>query len=331
MRKLMSLVIAGLMLITAVMPAPASASAVANVSEEILDKYLIDAGYSQSFIDAIDTTEKMHLYEGQYVFESKGEVHGIFTENHHIEYSFNDDGSINIDDDNLEEFNKLIKNSNEVKKIVSHSELVSSSGEVPTVALIQERTSDIQGLPQEIALKALSNWSAEITCSHKSYINGIARKHLTYNWKWSYNPVWTLTDKVAMAWSGNFAAEVKSIYWTYNKHIAFTGSRVHRDFNYGKGYGYDDIDCNAGVGKSIDIKGTLPGSIDKYHFGTLSADLTKVTNTNSREMAKGKYFHARIFSNLSLSFSQKGPSIGVSSGKNYEGSSDSSVNFWATK
>jgi hypothetical protein len=331
MRKLMSLVIAGLMLITAVMPAPASASAVANVSEEILNQYLIDAGYPQSFIDAIDTTEKMHLYEGQYVFESMGEVHGIFTENHRIEYSLNDDGTINIDNDNLEEFNKLIRDSNEVKKIVSHLELASSSGEVPTVDLIQERINEIQSLPHETALRSLVNWSAEITCSHKSYKDGVAKKHLTYRWKWSYDPVWKLTDKVAMAWSGNFTAEPKSVYWSYGKRIIYPNLEQKYEV-VGRGYGYDDYNCNAGVAKAINLKGRNPLYVDMYHSGILSADLTKVTSTESRESAIGRYYHTQILAGLSLSFSSTGPSISVSSSLGqYEQSSDSAVAFWVTK
>ena len=331
MKKIVSLCLAVLMLMASAMPASASGIDSARVSEEILDQYLIGAGYPSSFISEIDISEKLHLFEGQYSFESSNEVYGIFTEQYHIEYKLNDDGTIGIDYHDSNEFIKLISDSEEIEKILLSQEMVSSSGRIETNDLLQEKINDIQELPQEAAIRALSNWSARITCSHKSYTNGVAKKHLTYSWKWSYAPTWTLTDKVAMAWSGDFTAEPSTIYWTYKKNVGFTGSQVHVNYYDESGYGYDDYNPNAGCAKAIDIKGTVPGTYNRYHAGTLSADITKVTSTDSRESAIGRYYHKKVTPGLSLSFSKSGPSISVSAGSNYDQSSDSAAAFWAIR
>lgn len=330
MKKIVCLCTIFLMMVAVTIPAFASESVRTKVPEQSLDQYLIEAGYPISFISEIDTVEKLHLYEGQYSFESSNDIQGVFTENYHIEYRLNSDGTINIDPDDSDEFIKLMNNSEEIKKILLSQNMVSSLGRMTTIDSLQERISEIQELPQEAALKSLSNWRASITCSHKSYTNGVAKKHLTYSWKWSYAPTWTLTDKVAMAWSGNFTAEPRTIYWTYKKNVGFTGSQIHVNYYDESAYGYDDYDCNAGCAKGIDIKGTVPGTYNRYHAGTLSADITKVTDTNSRESAIGRYYHKKITPGLSLAFSQTGPSISVSAGSNYDQSKDSATAFWAT-
>lgn len=97
---------------------------------------------------------------------------------------------------------------------------------------------------------------------------------------------------------------------------------MHSSFN---------IDGNVGSAKAIGIKGTVPGTYNRYHAGTLSADITKVTSTNSRESAIGRYYHKKVTPGLSLSFSKTGPSISVSAGSNYDQSSDSAVAFWAIR
>jgi hypothetical protein len=179
-------------------------------------------------------------------------------------------------------------------------------------------------------LSSLSNWTASIICSHISYSGGVARKNLTYTWKWEYSPVWALTDKVAMAWSGSFTAEPSTIHWTYKHRVGYTGSSVYGYQTNTSGYGYDDYNPGAGVGKGINITAPLGGSYTQFHTGTLSVDITKATSANSRESAVGRYYHKQIFPSMSLSFSESGPSISVSGYTGtYDQSSDSAVAFWA--
>lgn len=164
----------------------------------------------------------------------------------------------------------------------------------------------------------------EFVAKEKTHLN----KQVGLN---SGSPAWTLTDKVAMAWSGGFTAEPSSIAWTYTRRVTYTGTpKVYTDIPT-SGKGYDDYNPGAGCAKAIDIKGPTAGSSNKYHKGSLTADLTKRTSDNTRESAVGRYYHKHIFPGISLSFSATGPSISVSSyNGTYDQSSDSAVAFWAT-
>ena len=299
-----------------------------NISSDAIDQYLINAGYSAEFINSIDSVVKSKLYNGQYSFESEDTVYGILTEDYNIQYSLNENGAICINDSDVQSLKKLVQQENVVNKILQEKTL---SANTTAYFTSQISADDVKNMSISAVLQSLSNWSASIICSHRAYGNGIAKKYLTYSWKWSYAPVWTLKDKVAMAWSGNFTAEPESIYWTYKKNVGFTGTQVHTDYISESGYGYDDYNPNAGCGVDIDIKGTITGTYNRYHSGTLSAELTKATSSLTRESAIGRYYHKKIINGLSLSFSASGPSISVTSGSNYDQSSDSAVAFWSTK
>ena len=52
------------------------------------------------------------------------------------------------------------------------------------------------------------------------------------------------------------------------------------DYFNENGFGYDDYDCNAGCAKGIDIRGSIPGTYNRYHKGTLSAEIRKTTAVN---------------------------------------------------
>ncbi len=301
----------------------------AEPSTKVVVQYLLDAGYSMDFIEAIDDTVRLKLYEGQYTHESTTKTYGVFTEDYQVEYTLSDDGAIVIDDENVRIFEHILGEDSLVEKILTDKAM--DVGSRTEAAVPKNEIQKVEAMPVEQAILALSNWTASITCSHRSYSGGVARKYLTYTWKWEYAPSWTLTDKVAMAWSGDFTAEPNTIYWTYKKNVGFTGSDVYVDYINENGYGYDDYNPNAGCAKGINIRGTIAGTYNRYHTGTLSAQMTKVTSTNSRESAIGRYYHQRIsLSGLSLSFSKSGPSIGVSAGFNYDQSSDSATAFWAT-
>lgn len=332
LKGLMSLVLSLMLVASSGLTAFAAEDKAPNLAAEpstkVVIQYLLDAGYSMDFIEAIDDTVRLKLYEGQYTYESTTKTYGVFTEDYQAEYTLNDDGSIVINDENIRIFEHILEEDSLVEKILADKTMNVGSRTETTVP--ESEIQKVEAMPVEKAIKALSNWSASITCSHQSYSGGVVRKYLTYTWKWEYSPIWTLTDKVAMAWSGDFTAEPSTIYWTYKKNVGFTGTQIYTDYINESGYGYDDYNPNAGCGVGINIRGTISGTYDRYHTGTLSAQITKTTNTNSRESAIGRYYHKQITPGLSLSFSKSGPSISVSAGSNYDQSSDSAVAFWAT-
>lgn len=293
-------------------------------AEGDVEGYLLSAGYPLSFIRDIDETQKRDLFENKCTFESQEITYGIFTEDYNISYRLSDNGNVIMDEANKAAYHELLRNRDLVNKIIA------DKAESMQMAKNTVSAAEINRMPENASILSLSNWTASITVSHTSYSNNISKKKLTYNWKWSYAPIWTLTDKVAVAWSGDFTAEPSTIYWTYKKNVGFTGSQLHMDYIDESGYGYDDYDCNAGCAKGIDIRGTIAGTYNRYHKGSLSLTLTKNTSTNTRESAIGRYYHKEITPKLSLSFSKSGPSISVSSGSMYDQSSDSAVAFWAT-
>lgn len=297
-----------------------------ELTTDILDEYLYNAGYPSNIIDDLDYETKLHFYEDGYSYESCETTYGIFTEEYNVEYEVDRNGNVQMDQENKAELKALLEDETAVNKIIEDK--VKATEDDVVANLPQKLFLDGE---QSAELLSLSNWSASMVCSHKSYSGRVAKKNLTYNWKWSYSPTWTLTDKVAMAWSGNFTAEPSSISWSYTRRVGFTGaSGVYQDIPT-SGKGYDDYNPGAGIAKAIDIKGPLAGSYIKYHKGSLSTDITKTTSTNSRESAVGRYYHTRILPGLSLSFSATGPSISVSSSSgSIDQSKDSAVAFWTT-
>lgn len=342
MKKALCLLICAMFIIS--MSSPVFAETISTEPMEIeMDSYLLNAGYSPEFISSLDIEMKTRFYEGGYQYESSGISYGIYTEDYQIEYSVDSLGNIIMSDEEIAELKDFLGNSEAVNKVLN-DKLASEENSLDIVgsddlAVLQQtidtssmiNSIDSGSIPADIM--TLTNWTAEITCSHVSYnsVTKVTRKNLTYRWQWSYSPFWTLTDKVAMAWSGGFTGEPETAYWTYVKRVhILSGGGVYLNIT-DNGYGYDDYNPNAGVAKGIDITSTSAGSALKYHSGTLTIDLTKVTSENSRESAVGRYYHKQILPSLSLSFSETGPSISVSNYTGiYDQSPDSACAFWAT-
>ena len=341
MKKILSFIFSLAMFLSISAPALAD-SLDTKPSDAEIYRYLIDAGYSEEFIEALDDELRLEYYNGQYQFESVGTTRGIFTEDHKVEFSVNDSGKIVIDEQNLRNLEAFLNDKASVEKVLeskSNADEIYALCSGTSNAIISADDADninasaiinaveIGEIPVEIM--KLTNWKASLTCSHISYKNKVTKKKLTYTWKWSYDPTWELTDKVAMAWSGRFASEESTVYWTYlSRYRYFEG----KEGTYsGKGYGHDEFTPNVGVAMGIDIR-TLPlTSTTLYHSGTLSTTLTQTKTTNTRESAVGRYYHTEINAVLTLTFSSA-PSISVSNfAAVYDKSTDSAVTFWATK
>lgn len=311
----------------------------AETSDDEVVAYLVEAGYPMDVIEKLDEETRIRFYDGQYTYQSSNTTYGIFTEEYRVEYTIDESGRISIDNDNLQILESLLEDTAVVEKILidkanadeSTTAMVSTNAIEPRATFeIDAIESAISAGEQPIELLSLSNWSATMVCSHDSYEDGVARKNLTYTWTWEYDPMWVLTDKVAMAWSGGFTAEPETIYWSYTKRVGYTGALGVYTNSTDNGYGYDDYNPGAGVAKAIDITDPLAGTYIVHHTGTLSADITKTTDVNSRESCVGRYYHMRILPGISLSFSSTGPSISVSSSSgSYDQSSDSADAFWA--
>lgn len=343
MKKILSFVFSLLMFLSISAPALAD-SLDTKPSDAEIYRYLIDAGYSEEFIEALDDELRLEYYNGQYQFESVGTTRGIFTEDHKVEFSVDDSGKIVIDEQNLRNLEAFLNDKDSVERVLTCKEeadetfaLSSATGDavlsaddvddINTNAIIN--AVEIGEIPIEIM--KLTNWYGSIICSHVSYNKktNVVTKKLTYTWKWSYDPTWELTDKVAMAWSGDFAAEPSTIHWTYySRYRYFTGTE---NAYTGRGYGYDQYTANTGIDKSIDIRTPPLTSTTLYHRGTLSTTLTKVAKQEDRQSAVGSYFHKEILADIVLKLSKK-PDVTVSTYAGvYDRAPDSAVAFWTKK
>lgn len=343
MKKIICFILSMVMLLGLSFTAFAESVDVEASANEIYN-YLCEAGYPADIIASLDDNTRLRYYEGQYQYESSSTSYGIFTEDYNVEYSINANGEVVIDEENLSSLEALLKDTNTVTKIISDKAVASETSAIslsvntvtPNVNEMNFNSIEkaINAGKTPIELASLSNWTGKIVCSHISYNSStkVAKKNFTYTWKWEYSPVWTLTDKVAMAWSGGFTAEPSTIYWSYVKRsrpLTSGGIQYNTTTN---GYGYDDYNPNAGVAKGINITCASGGSAVVYHSGTLSTEVTKVVTTESRESAVGCYYHTKILPSLSLSFSKTGPSISISSKSGVvDKSSDSAVAFWSMK
>lgn len=129
--------------------------------EDVLDQYLIESGYSQRFIDAIDETIKLRLYEGQYVHQSTGTTYGVFTEEYQVAYTLNDNGTIAIDDENLNEFERLLEDRTIVERIIDSNE--SKAHLITSLEGFDLDVKTVQAMPIETALRTLTKVTNEKT------------------------------------------------------------------------------------------------------------------------------------------------------------------------
>lgn len=285
-------------------------------NELVFDRYLIESGYPKDIVDLMDLDTKKEYYEGKYKFESINRTSGVFTENNKLEYKVDQGGKPILTESNNLKLQNLLSNKDEVNKILDEN----------------GSTELIKRLDKQSTLAALKNWESNLICSQISYKDRVSKKKLLYLWKWKYAPVWTLTDKVAIAWSGGFTANQNAIRWSYNAGLTETTGYNNFVKSY-KGTTYSDYTPSSGVGVDIDIK-KFPGYRVRYHSGSLSATIRKRTSFRQSYAAVGTYYHARVRSGLALGFSagKDTVSIGITwqgVSTYYDKAKDTGCQFWS--
>lgn len=316
-----------------------ASAAEANPTDEEILQYLVDAGYSMDVIECMDDAMRLQFYERGYYYQSSTTTHGVFTEEYQVTFSVNDNGTISLDEANRQELIQLLQDEEAVEKIL-HDKALSATNNVAMAdevvynenALnVGELNAAIIGGDAPIELMELSNWSGSLVVSHVSYNTSthVSTKSILYSWTWEYDPMWNLTDKAAIAWSGGYTADPESIRWAYVRRVGYVGSTLETDLVGSSGQGYDDYNPGAGVAKAIDIIGPLAGTVMINHRGSLVVEISKVATTESLESAVGRYYHTRLLDGLELGFSSSGPSIAItSSSGSVDKSSDSADEFW---
>ena len=299
-----------------------------TADEEVLE-YLLDAGYPQEIIDTLDEDLKLKFFEQRQTYESSDTTYGIMTEEYYISYQVDSDGEILIDNANLAQLDALMAEQSTVEKILSDkNQAVLSEGDTlqsqalkaeltaaASAASVQETESasvfapmlteeqaqfvdNMQEVEPAAALATLSNWYASISINQRV---GADKKGIVYTWTWKYRPLATDIDKVAIAWSGDFAFRLSSVYWEYEVNVTksvydyslCTQTPVD-DFKYetlNQSYGYDENLLNCGVSKDIDIIEYYDDATNNcrwystVHFGVLYVESS---NSSGSSTASGE-------------------------------------------
>lgn len=155
--------------------------------------------------------------------------------------------------------------------------------------------------------------------------NGQQHFYVASNWQWLVNPVWKMSDRVGLAWSGTLEADQSSLnsyYVTSNPYgCGFTFRQTAPQFQSpGSGFGYViDIRTSYGSCTGLDQhSGWIEGTIYKYVHNSQQWAGTVVS----------KYYHQELcFAGGSLGFDKDGPSISINGTLCYNESNQPGANF----
>lgn len=338
-----------------------SAFAYSAITEETIDSHLMERGVPEIAVQKIPFDLKKQVFLDNSKLDIGEPAYGVFTDKYKVEYTL-ENGQVIMDSQSREQLHALLNDEEELANVMLSKDRADSKQvaqissnartEKEMVAehksevssYLEENLNEIQSLQEmsdDAVVMTLRNWESTILCIHVSYDEeSVSRKVLMYSWDWNYQPFYTLTDKVGMAWSGNFTAEVNPITHPYGFAWIYQGHTMYDNEYYNaEGYNSTESDPNVGIGTAIDIKSFYYKSpFISYevirHKGLLLVNLRKVVERESSESAVGSYFHKYVAINVNggLSFSQGvAPSISISWEHNYDKAPDAMTDFWAMK
>lgn len=319
------------------------------ITEEQIDAFLAEQGVPKIAIQKLPFDLKKRIYLGESQVEVGEPTYGVFTDDYKVEYTL-ENGQVVMDEQSRAQLQKLLNDEEAVANVLLSNEQAEAGQPVRLAANVRteqdamaarkaevgtylranrDEFQRLKELPVKVALRSLQNWESGIVCIHISYSNPISQKLLMYTWEWRFCPAHTLTDKVAMEWSGGFSAEADTFGYLYQTYADID----HDWLIYETGGGYTEYKPNTGIGTDIDIKSWYNLAMISRHVGILAVALTKSTTDNSRESVVGRYYHKCIALSPSgsLSFSSVGggASISISWSYGYDPAPDAADNFWA--
>lgn len=314
-----------------------------------MDAFLVEQGVPKIAIQKLPFDLKKRIYLGESQIEVGEPTYGVFTDDYKVEYTL-ENGQVVMDQQSRAELRKLLNDEEAVANVLLSNEQAERGQPIRLAANVKteqdamdarkaevgtylranrDEIQHLKGLPVEAALRSLQNWESGIVCIHISYSNPVSKKLLMYTWEWRFCPAHTLTDKVAMAWSGGFSAEADTFAYLYQGY-ADTDPNLLVFESSGS---YTAYEPNVGIGTDIDIKSWYNLMMISRHVGLLVVALTKSTTNNSRESVVGRYYHKciTVSPSGSLSFSPGGggASISISWSYAYDPAPDAADNFWA--
>lgn len=226
----------------------------------VVDEYLLDAGYPQEDINRMPDDVKNNLYDEKCTLQSVDTCYGIKTDKYNITYKLDENGDIEIDDENINKLGQFVNDKNEIAKVLYYKEenaiaddgmiedpqpdstnvsaiqIAASSrdsGESEIESYYSKYSTKVDALMMEDPITVLSsstNFTSSLYISHVSFNSSTKRleKKITYYWDWDYDPVQKQKDKIGIAYSKGFEIIQSSAYASYSvratKHYQGVGS-----------------------------------------------------------------------------------------------------------
>ena len=297
-------------------------------------QYLWDQGFPHEVVETLSAENIMEIYNGQYELESVSTTYGIFTESDSISYEIDGSGNIVMDDNNRAQFNALLQDNAKTQKIL-HDKFAASTNEKSAGLAAADLSANIKTLSKDAAIRTLTNWHGYLYVNKIYELPTEIKKQIIYQWYWIYYPAYTLTDKVATAWSKAFSVYQNSITWTYRCSQVDSDGTVYYSHLF-SGTGCDDVNPDCGFGKDIDIVSSYTENGTTYpvnmHSGSIKGNIIRSLigseqNAQNYANAVGRYYHKQFGFTGELGFSQNGPTISITHSGAYDKSPDTSVVF----
>lgn len=274
--------------------------------------------------------------------KSNETFYGVFTEEYRIGYTFNAEGDIVLDDDSYSQIKALSGDIDTLTRIIDNKEnaeennvknMVSSFAEAGTASKRLKEISSkhidnkyiVSSENDKRALQNLTNFTSYIkpyTVYRSPTSNEGFRVVLKYAWFWEYQPVWTLTDTVAVGWSDLLDAWTdesdrggfKMQFNYYQKGISEdngTRSVTKQDLKLRGNDCFTDVHLSSMFQTDFDIKRSFIYDGETFqvvkHYGSMYVivGLERVSEFDYGLEFAGNYFHQLVKPNASVDFDGK--------------------------
>lgn len=265
------------------------------------------------------------------------ECYGILTDEYRVFYTRDETGAIIMDQAALKDLQLLLRDEQAMQKVIqdrasARNESVNAFETTAQIEALQNallpsvqlKTMDrlpsakLTAVSATKAMSELQNFTHEMYSQRREEPSSSAPGHspthikkiLTYAWCWEYEPFWTLTDTVAMAWSSGVHPltgndEVGFVYWVNGRQSGKPVSTPSDDFyvleeSYGDNAYTQDIDVDRGLQKEYDIRSVYHHHGVRYiatvHGGLFIVNVVAANpdRANRPITCNGKYYHQKI-------------------------------------
>lgn len=266
--------------------------------------------------------------------EFENPQYAILTEDYQISYKKDTLGNIIMTKDDFEEMSLLLNDRDMVKKIISDKNIAErklySAKQIEKIAdeciaeirknVNTERDSGKVLINQTRAVDELKNFSSDILAENITYTTTGIEMTFNYVWVWQFQPMFTLTDIVALTWSDDFDTDGRDVGFMYmpsGHRITWGGlSHDYEDTDYitnvlAGDEAYTGYTEDTGFQNKFDIVRSFEKNSKTYrvdqHAGIFQVKIKRQTIPSDDDGAvtlTGGYFHQVLKPDISLDLSR---------------------------